>query len=153
VCSERRIIVGELAEIPPILFDSRVAGCSFGIVTLQGGVFAVDAKCRAANRINIPKGNRMSYVLIRHKIANYAKWKQAVHACAAWRKASGELGFQVFRSAKAPNDLTVVCRWANSGQARKFVSSAELRQRMREAGVIGKPEIHFFKGSEDLSVA
>ena len=95
----------------------------------------------------------MSYVLIRHKVADYAKWKRAVQSCADWRKASGELSFQVFRSAKAANDLTVICRWASAAQMRNFVASAELRQRMKDAGVIGKPEVHFFKQAEDLSVA
>ena len=95
----------------------------------------------------------MSHVLIRHKVTNYATWKKAVRACAAWRKEGGELSFQVLRSSSAPNDLTVICRWANGDKARRFVSSAQLRERMREAGVIGKPEIHFFKGAEDLSVS
>lgn len=94
----------------------------------------------------------MAYVLIRHKVANYAKWKKAVRACAAWRKAGGELSFQVFRASAAPNDLTVICRWASAERARKFVASAELRQRMRDAGVVGKPEVRFFKAVEDLSV-
>ncbi|MBI3416035.1 MAG: cyclase [Verrucomicrobia bacterium] len=94
----------------------------------------------------------MSYVLIHHKVANYAKWKRAVRACAAWRKAGGELSFQVLRSSAAPNNLTVVCRWASAERARKFVASAELRDRMRDAGVVSKPDVHFYKSAEDLSV-
>ncbi len=95
----------------------------------------------------------MSYVLIRHKVRDYAKWKRAVQTCAEWRKANGELNFQVLRSSSAPNDLTVVCRFGSSGHARKFVTSAALRERMREAGVTGKPQLQFFKSAEDLSVA
>ena len=95
----------------------------------------------------------MSYVLIRHKVANYTQWKRAVRAAAAWRKTSGEKSFQVFRSSSAPNDLTVVCGWSSSDKMRKFVGSAELRERMRGAGVIGKPEIRFFSKAEDLTAA
>jgi quinol monooxygenase YgiN len=95
----------------------------------------------------------MSYVLIRHKVGDYAKWKRTVQACAEWRKANGELSFQVLRSSTAPNDLTVLCRWSSSDQARKVVASAALRERMREAGVMGKPQVQFFKSAEDLSVA
>ena len=94
----------------------------------------------------------MSYVLIRHKVADYAKWKRGVRAAAAWRKASGEVSFQVFRSSTDPNDLTVVCRWASAARMRKFVESAELRERMQQVGVIGKPEIQFFNQADDLSV-
>jgi len=95
----------------------------------------------------------MSYIHIRHKVKDYGKWKKAVLACADWRKASGELSFEVFRDSIAPNDLTVICRWANSGQARKFAGSAELRKRMADAGVQGKPQVQFFKSGENLSVA
>ena len=95
----------------------------------------------------------MPYVLIRHKISNYAKWKSAVRAAAAWRKASGEKSFQVLRSSSALNDLTVVCGFASADKMRKFVGSAELRKRMRDAGVISKPEVHFFRDAENLSVA
>ena len=95
----------------------------------------------------------MTYVLISHKVADYAKWKKAVRACAAWRKASGELSFQVLRSAEVPNDLTILCGWDTAARARKFAASAELRERMRAAGVNSKPEVRFFKSSEDLGVA
>jgi len=94
----------------------------------------------------------MSYVLIRHKVANYAKWKRTVQAVRAWRKASGEKSFQVFRSSNAPNDLTVVCGWDSTARMRKFLESAELRERMKQAGVVSRPEIHFFSKAEDLSV-
>ena len=95
----------------------------------------------------------MSYVLIRHKVANYAKWKRVVQAATAWRKASGEKGFQVFRSSSAPNDLTIVCGWDSTARMQKFVESAELRERMKQAGVVSRPQIHFFSKADDLSVA
>ena len=95
----------------------------------------------------------MTYILIRHKVADYAKWKRAVRAFAPVRQASGEQSFQVLRCAKAANDLTVICGWASAAQARKFIGSAELREAMTGGGVLGKPEIRFFKQAEDLSVA
>jgi len=95
----------------------------------------------------------MSYVLIRHKVANYAKWKRVVQAATAWRKASGEKSFQVFRSSSAPNDLTIVCGWDSTARMQKFVESAELRERMKQAGVVSRPQIHFFSKADDLSVA
>jgi len=94
----------------------------------------------------------MAYVLLRHKVDNYAKWKRTVQACAEWRKTNGEASFQVFRSSASPNDLTVLCRWADAAQARKFIASPALRERMRDAGVLGKPQVHFFKDSDDLTV-
>ena len=93
----------------------------------------------------------MSYVLIRHKVASYAKWKRAVQSHKAWRKASGEKSFYVCRSSLDPNDLTVFTGWDTAARMRKFMKSAELRKAMKGAGVIGKPEIRFFSRMEDLS--
>ena len=95
----------------------------------------------------------MTYILIRHTVADYAKWKRAVRAFAPVRKAGGEKSFQVFRSAEVANHLTVICGWASAAQARKFIASAALREAMTSGGVLGKPEIQFFKQAEDLSVA
>ena len=93
----------------------------------------------------------MSYVMIRHKVANYAKWKRVVKSAAKWRKASGEKCFYVCRGSKSPNDLLVWCEWDNAARMQKFMKSPELRQRMKEAGVVNKPEVSFYSGMEDLS--
>ena len=93
----------------------------------------------------------MPYVLIRHRVANYAKWKRVVNSSKALRKRSGEKSFQVYRSSRNPSDLTVVCAWDTAARMQKFIKSAELRERMMEAGVISKPEIQFFGKAEDLS--
>lgn len=94
----------------------------------------------------------MSAVLIRHEVANYARWKRVVHAFRGFRKASGEKNFRVFRSSSSPNDLTVICGWATSARMRKFLKSAELRKAMKEAGVVSKPVVQLFSKMEDLSV-
>lgn len=95
----------------------------------------------------------MSYVIIRHKVADYARFKRVVNAARVWRKASGEKSFHVLRSSKNPNDLIVCCGWDNAARMQKFMKSPELRKRMREAGVVGKPNVSFFSKKEDLSVA
>lgn len=94
----------------------------------------------------------MPYVIIRHKVADYAKWKRAVNAFKKFRQTSGETSFHVLRGSKKPNDLTVCCGWDNTNRLKKFMKSKELRKAMKEAGVVGKPEIGFFSKKEDLSV-
>ena len=94
----------------------------------------------------------MPYVLIRHKVANYAKWKRAVGAAAKFRKAGGEKTFKAFRSSANTNDVTVICSWATTAKMRKFMKSPDLRKAMRAAGVKGKPQIQFFSSREDLGV-
>ena len=95
----------------------------------------------------------MTYVMVRHKVKDYRKWKQAVQNHADMRKSSGERSFRLFRSAEDPNNVTVLCEWENMAKARKFINSGELREAMRRAGVIGKPQIHFFNQSESLDLA
>jgi len=93
----------------------------------------------------------MPYVMIRHKVANYAKWKREVKAFAAFRKTSGEKSFYVCRGSKSSNDLLVWCAWDAAARMQKFIKSAELRKAMAAAGVIGKPEVSFYGAMEDLS--
>lgn len=93
----------------------------------------------------------MPLVLIRHKVANYAKWKRAVRNFAKFRKASGEKCFKVFRASNAPNDLTVLCNWSTPAKLKTFLKSAELRKAMKAAGVVSKPEVHLFGAMDDLS--
>ena len=93
----------------------------------------------------------MPYIMIRHKVANYAKWKRAVNVFAPFRKASGEKCFYVCRGSKDANDLLVWCEWDTTARMKKFAKSAELRKAMKGAGVISKPEISFHGKMEDLS--
>ena len=93
----------------------------------------------------------MPYVIIRHKVANYAKWKRAVRAFKKFRKTSGETSFHVLRSDKNPNDLNVCCGWDTVARLKKFINSAELRDAMKKGGVAEKPGISFFSKKEDLS--
>lgn len=91
--------------------------------------------------------------MIQHKVANYAKWKKQVKTFATIRKASGEKSLYVCRSSESPNDLLVWCEWDTTARMKKFIKSAELRKAMAGAGVIGKPEVSFYGGMEDLSVS
>ncbi len=94
----------------------------------------------------------MPYVMISHKVANYAKWKKAVNAFAKFRKASGEKCFYACRHSKKPNEVLVWCEWDNAARMKKFIKSAELRKAMKDAGVVSKPEITTYNKMDVLSV-
>ena len=93
----------------------------------------------------------MAYVMIRHKVANYAKWKRAVKAAAQWRKASGEKSLHACRSGSNPKDVLVWCEWDTAARMKAFAKSAELRKKMKGAGVVGKPQVSFWNTMDDLS--
>jgi hypothetical protein len=57
----------------------------------------------------------MAHTLVRHKVAEYGKWKQAFDAHSTTRKASGSKGGRLFRNANAENEIVILleCQYGN----------------------------------------
>lgn len=87
----------------------------------------------------------MPYVLVRHKVADYAQWKPVYDAHATSRKAGGSKGAHLFRNAENPNETIILLEWEDLEQARQFAQSADLRQAMQRAGVADQPDIYFLE--------
>jgi heme-degrading monooxygenase HmoA len=87
----------------------------------------------------------MVHVLIRHKVADYGRWKEAFDSDLTNRKRAGEIGYQVLHSIDDPREIVVLSDWQTIEEARKFMSSGELHQRMKDAGVQGSPDIHYLE--------
>lgn len=87
----------------------------------------------------------MIHVIIRHKVADYGRWKEAFDAHLAARKAGGEVGHRLLLSVDDPRDVTLVLDWDGLDRARRFASSEDLKQAMQKAGVLGDPEIRFLE--------
>lgn len=85
----------------------------------------------------------MIHVLIRHKVADYPKWKQGFDSFLSHRMAGGEIGFRVFQSIDDPRDVTVLTDWESTEHARRFMQSEDLRKAMQGAGVVGSPDVVF----------
>lgn len=94
----------------------------------------------------------MSYLIIRHEVEDYAKWKPLFDDHAATRKALGCKGGRLFRSTEKPSEVVIAFEWENLDKAREFTQSDDLRKTMEKAGVIGKPEFFFLEKSESFSV-
>ena len=90
----------------------------------------------------------MAYMLIRHKVDDYAKWKPVFDEFADARKAGGEKSYQIFRHDDDPNSLIVLFEWDSLGNAKKFTQSDVLREAMQKAGVAERPDIHFLEEVE-----
>jgi heme-degrading monooxygenase HmoA len=71
---------------------------------------------------------------------------------AAIRKANGSKGGRLFRSEKDPNEVLILFEWEDFGKARAFAESEDLRKRMEQAGVIGKPDLYILDEIEKFSV-
>jgi hypothetical protein len=85
----------------------------------------------------------MVYLMIRHKVRDYMRWKPAFDAHAAARADFGCTGGSLFRSHNDVNDVTVMLNFNSIGAAENFVASTELRNAMHASGVVGDPQIQF----------
>ncbi len=90
----------------------------------------------------------MPYMLVRHKVENYAKWKPIYDQHASTRKASGSKGAHLFRSTNNPNEIIILYEWDDLGKARSFAQSEDLIETMKKAGVIDRPDIFFIEEIE-----
>lgn len=85
----------------------------------------------------------MAYMLIQHKVKDFAAWKKAYDSVADLRASNGELSDQIYRDASDPNKLTAIFKWDSIEHARKYASSPELKSAMEKAGVEGPPTVYF----------
>jgi heme-degrading monooxygenase HmoA len=91
---------------------------------------------------------KVTYQLIQHTVADYAKWKIAFDEHMATRKTFGSRGAQVMRSADNPSAVTVLVEWDSTQNAQRFADSDTLREAMEAAGVTSAPSILYFDRSE-----
>ena len=91
----------------------------------------------------------MAYILVRHKVENYAKWKPLFDEHMSTRKASGSKSGMLLRNAHDPNELVVLFEWDTLEHAQQFAQSEDLRQVMQRAGVVDQPDIYFLEKVED----
>jgi heme-degrading monooxygenase HmoA len=93
----------------------------------------------------------MPYMLIRHKVGDFARWKTVYDAHAGTRKAGGSRGARLLRNADDPREVVILLEWSDLDSARRFAKSDELKQAMAKAGVADRPDVYFLDeaGSSD----
>jgi hypothetical protein len=87
-----------------------------------------------------------SYMLIRHKVRDFAVWKPGYDAHLPKRLEAGLTEVHLLRGAQDANEVVLLFRAADLGRARAFVESADLRETMQKVGVLDHPDIHFLNG-------
>lgn len=90
----------------------------------------------------------MPYMLVRHKVMDYSKWKPVYDQHANTRKASGSRGAKLFRNTDNPNEIIILFEWDDLSKARKFAESEDLIKTMQKAGVSDRPDIYFLDDVE-----
>lgn len=91
------------------------------------------------------------YVMVKHTVQDYNKWKPFFDEDGKSRKMFGCKGVQLFQDAEKPNDITIILEFGSADDAQKMFESSELRETMHKAGVISAPEVAFLTGGERQS--
>jgi quinol monooxygenase YgiN len=87
----------------------------------------------------------MIQVLVHHEVNDYPSWRAVFDAALDFRHGGGERSCRVFRKTGDPNNLTLLFEWEDFDQAQRYMNSQELRAKMKQAGVIGTPEIQYLR--------
>ena len=90
----------------------------------------------------------MPYLLERHKVHDYTRWRAVFDADAAGREAAGCRGARIFRNADDPEEVVVLFEWDGQERARQRIESATLGREFEEAGVSGgrgRTEFYFLE--------
>jgi hypothetical protein len=85
----------------------------------------------------------MAHMLIRHKVHDFAKWKAAYDGHRQTRVAAGLKDLHLWHNVDDPREIFLLFEAADVAKAKAFAMSAELKERMTAAGVIGPPDISF----------
>jgi heme-degrading monooxygenase HmoA len=86
----------------------------------------------------------VGYVLIIHRVKDYAAWKSVFDQAAPLRQAAGERSFTVLRHDDDANCVVHYSQWDSTAAARAFFESSELVEIRRRAGV-ETPEFHYLQ--------
>ena len=93
----------------------------------------------------------MANLLVHHKVEDFNKWKSYFDQHSDFRAQSGSKGGKLFHSVDDPNEVFVLFEWDSLENAQKFTQSDSLKETMKEAGVLGMPEVHFIEGVSSVS--
>jgi len=83
----------------------------------------------------------MPYLVVRHKVKSYEKWKDGFDKDEPNRWAGGSKGGMVLRGVDDPSEVVVFLEWDSFKALREFAFSDELRERMKREGVLDEADV------------
>ena len=96
----------------------------------------------------------MNIVTIKHTVADYDKWKIGYDADEPNRRAAGATSVTLSRapaSADGSTDIIAFLQFPDVAAAASFLDNPGLAEAMKEAGVIGTPEVQITELVESVS--
>ena len=87
----------------------------------------------------------MTYLMIRHKVVDFRKWKPVYDAHAPARAKAGLKEEHLLRNIDNPDEIVILFSTDDLGKAKAFAASADLHEAMQKAGVTDKPDLYFLQ--------
>ena len=85
------------------------------------------------------------HMLVRHKVADFAKWKPVYDDHLPARQKAGLKEVHLLRNIENPNEVILLFSVEDPDKAKAFAASDDLRQVMQTAGVTDKPDVYFLE--------
>jgi hypothetical protein len=82
-----------------------------------------------------------TFIVVRHKVANYAKWKPAYDGHDSMRLAGGIHNYIIGRGLQDSNMVLVATKADDVSKAKAFTKDPSLKTAMQKGGVTGTPSI------------
>lgn len=92
------------------------------------------------------------YVMVHHKVGDYNKWKQLFDGDQGLLEQSGFKKYGLYKGLSDPNDLVVFCEITDVNKVKEFMTSERSVQKMKDATVIGTPELVFLDRIEKKEI-
>ena len=87
----------------------------------------------------------MPYLLVRHKVADFSKWKPVYDSHLPARQKAGLKEVHLLRNIDDPNEVVLLFEAEDVQKARDFAASSDLQEAMQQAGVVDRPNAYFLE--------
>jgi len=105
---------------------------------------AATATTTEAAPVNTIVTSPQNIVMVRHKVANFAKWMEAYEGDDSARLASGLHSYVISRDESDSNMVTVAMKADDFAKAKAFSKDPHLKKAMQKGGVVGAPTIKYY---------
>ena len=91
----------------------------------------------------------MNLLVIMHKVANFDKWKPLYESHDSIRRAHGLTNYVIGRGMDDSNMVLVALKMDDITKAKELVNSQEMKDRMKNGGVIGVPTFEYIQHTQN----
>ncbi|MCB0210457.1 MAG: cyclase [Anaerolineae bacterium] len=88
------------------------------------------------------------YILVRHKITDYAQWKPSFDEHGSVRKEASSKGGYILRNVDDPNEVMILLEVEDLMKVRQLLQSEDLKEAMQRSGVVEQPDVYILEEAD-----